>query len=125
MTTTKRKFISLREKLTAVAVAFVVVEEEQGLRRARLISELDAILSLLSQMLVQHADRRDLVADIRERIDSTLDERLRLSVGGRQSAVSGSGADETSGATAHCPLPTAHCRLPTADCLNPSTPESL
>jgi hypothetical protein len=87
-------------------------------RRARLISELDAILSLLSQMLVQHAARPDLVADIRERIDSTLDERLRLSVGGGRSAVSGGGADGTSGAT-------AHCQLPTADCFNPSTPQSL
>jgi hypothetical protein len=80
MTSTKRKFISLREKLTAVAVAFVAVEHEQITQRDRLISELDAVLCLLSQMLIQHAGRPDLVADIRERIDSTLDERLRLSV---------------------------------------------
>ena len=59
------------ELVEAVAV-------DQARLRSRLISELDGVLALLSQMLVQHASRADLVADIRERIDSTLDERLRL-----------------------------------------------
>jgi predicted small integral membrane protein len=82
MTTTKEKFVSLRERLTAAVEAregLDRLEAMQGDMATRLMGECDAVLALLSQMLVQHAARPDLVRDIRERMDSTLDERLRLS----------------------------------------------
>jgi len=79
MTPTKRKFISLREKLLAVSDAFESVEQAQEAARDRLIGQIDAVLGLLGQMLEQHEGRAEVVRDIRDRIDSTLDERLRLS----------------------------------------------
>ena len=91
----KKRFVGLREKLTSLSDAFEVVERSQEEARDRLIGQIDAVLALLGQMLVQHEARVDVARDIRERIDSTLDERLRLSVGG------GRLADETSGATVY------------------------
>ena len=79
MTTTKRKFLSLREKLLAVSDAFESVEQAQEAARDRLIGQIDAVLGLLGQMLEQHEGRAEVLRDIRDRIDSTLDERLRLS----------------------------------------------
>lgn len=78
ITSTKRKFLSLREKLLAVSDAFEAVERAQEVARDRLISQLDAVLCLLGQMLVQHEGRVEVARDIRDRIDSTLDERNRL-----------------------------------------------
>lgn len=78
MNDTKKRFVGLRDKLRALSDAFEAVERSQEEARDRLIGELDAVLALLGQMLVQHEGRVEVVRDIRERIDSTLDERLRL-----------------------------------------------
>lgn len=100
MNDTKKRFVGLRDKLRSLSDAFEAVERAQEEARDRLIGQIDAVLGLLGQMLEQHEGRAEVVRDIRERIDSTLDERLRLVAGGGQSAVGGGGADETSGATA-------------------------
>jgi len=89
MNDTKNRFVGLREKLTSLSDAFEAVERAQEEARDRLIGQIDAVLGLLGQMLEQHEARVEVARDIRERIDSTLDERLRLSM------VRGGGADET------------------------------
>jgi hypothetical protein len=80
MNDTKNSFVGLREKLTSLSDAFEAVERAQEEARDRLIGQIDAVLGLLGQMLEQHEARVEVARDIRERIDSTLDERLRLSV---------------------------------------------
>jgi hypothetical protein len=80
MNDTKNRFVGLREKLTSLSDAFEAVERAQEEARDRLIGQIDAVLGLLGQMLEQHEARVEVARDIRERIDSTLDERLRLSV---------------------------------------------
>jgi hypothetical protein len=83
MSNTLTKLGALGRDLRDLAGAMDEVEREQRALRDRLVGELDGVLALLSQMLVQHAARPDLVRDIRERLDSTLDERNRLSGLGR------------------------------------------
>jgi hypothetical protein len=80
MNDTKNRFVGLREKLTSLSDAFEAVERAQEEARDRLIGQIDAVLGLLGQMLEQHEARVEVARDIRERIDSTLDERLRLSM---------------------------------------------
>ena len=80
MNDTKNSFVGLREKMRSLSDAFEVVERAQEEARDRLIGQIDAVLGLLGQMLEQHEARVEVARDIRERIDSTLDERLRLSV---------------------------------------------
>jgi hypothetical protein len=80
MNDTKNRFVGLREKLTSLSDAFELVDRAQEEARDRLIGQIDAVLGLLGQMLEQHEARVEVARDIRERIDSTLDERLRLSV---------------------------------------------
>lgn len=80
MNDTKNRFVGLREKLTSLSDAFGSVERAQEEAQDRLIGQIDAVLGLLGQMLEQHEARVEVARDIRERIDSTLDERLRLSV---------------------------------------------
>jgi hypothetical protein len=82
MNDTKNSFVGLREKMRSLSDAFEVVERAQEEARDRLIGQIDAVLGLLGQMLEQHEARVEVARDIRERIDSTLDERLRLSVVG-------------------------------------------
>lgn len=94
MNDTKKRFVGLRDKLRALSDAFDAVERSQEEARDRLIGQIDAVLALLGQMLEQHEGRAEVARDIRQRIDSTLDERLRL-------AGCGGGADKTSGATAY------------------------
>jgi len=80
MNDTKNSFVGLREKMRSLSDAFEAVERAQEEARDRLIGQIDAVLGLLGQMLEQHEARVEVARDIRERIDSTLDERLRLSV---------------------------------------------
>ena len=80
MNDTKNSFVGLREKMRSLSDAFEVVERAQEESRDRLIGQIDAVLGLLVQMLEQHEARVEVARDIRERIDSTLDERLRLSM---------------------------------------------
>jgi hypothetical protein len=91
MNDTKNRFVGLREKLTSLSDAFEVVERAQEESRDRLIGQIDAVLGLLGQMLEQHEARVEVARDIRERIDSTLDERLRLSVVGGGANVTQAG----------------------------------
>jgi len=80
MNDTKNSFVGLREKMRSLSDAFEAVERAQEEARDRLIGQIDAVLGLLGQMLEQHEARVEVARDIRERIDSTLDERLRLSM---------------------------------------------
>ena len=78
ITRTKRRFYRLRERLEEVSAALDVVEEVQVEHRDRMIVQLDAVLALLGSMLEVHVGDAATARALRERMDSTLDERLRL-----------------------------------------------
>jgi hypothetical protein len=78
ITRTKRKFYALRSRLEEVSDALEVVEAVQVHHRDRLIVEIDHVLRLLGSMLEVHGGDPAAAASLRERMDSTLDERLHL-----------------------------------------------
>lgn len=78
ITRTKRRFRALRVSLEQVSDALEVLEAHTVAQRDRLLLEIDALLGLLAGMLEVHGDDARLAREIRERIDSTLDERNRL-----------------------------------------------
>jgi hypothetical protein len=104
--------------LVGVPVELDRMEEAQVSQARRLIEEMDEVLRLLAAMAEMHKGNPGLSASIRERMDSTLDERLRLmemARGGERWAENGGrwavGGGRT---TADCQLPTANCQPPTA-----------
>jgi hypothetical protein len=78
VTRMKRRMGALRAALVEIHDGLDAVEISMWDQRSRLLSEMDAVLRLLSGMLEVHGNDARLAASIRERMDSTLDERLRL-----------------------------------------------
>lgn len=78
ITRTKRRFRALRVSLEQVSEALDALETRTLEQRDRLLVEIDAVLGLLAGMLEVHGRDARLAGEIRERIDSTLDERNRL-----------------------------------------------
>lgn len=78
VTRMKRRMGVLRAALVEIHDGLDAVELSMRDQRSRLLSEMDAVLRLLSGMLEVHGNDARLAASIRERMDSTLDERLRL-----------------------------------------------
>jgi len=78
VTRMKRRMGALRAALVEIHEGLDAVEISMWDQRGRLLSEMDAVLRLLSGMLEVHGHDARLAASIRERMDSTLDERLRL-----------------------------------------------
>ena len=78
VTRMKRQMVSLRAALVEIHDSLDAVEVSMRDQQVRLLHEMDAVLRVLSSMLEVHANDARLAASIRERMDSTLDERLRL-----------------------------------------------
>ena len=74
----KRRMVSLRAALVEIHDGLDSVELSMRDQQNRLLHEMDAVLRVLSSMLEVHRNDGRLAASIRERMDSTLDERLRL-----------------------------------------------
>ena len=78
VTRMRRRFEVLRDRLREAHASLDVAEEVCLRKRDDLVRDLDEILRVLQGMLEVHEGHSALSAAIRERMDSTLDERLRL-----------------------------------------------
>jgi hypothetical protein len=78
VTRMKRRMVALRAALVEIHDSLDAVEFSMRDQQVRLLDEMDAVLRVLSSMLQVHGNDARLASSIRERMDSTLDERLRL-----------------------------------------------